>query len=354
MTQEGNQTENLDELVAGSRKEIFMLQTDKEALDFWREPARAKIVTIYMQKCGWCHRFVREFIKLAPTKANSDLLFGSVSRNHIDKVIKFIPSLNVQGFPTTLLVGPPPPATPTSMMTVRHVIPGYMTPHALVDLLEAKFPEIKDAPTLKYLQDVKRESLAAEQAKLAATTQPTISNSAQLPSRVNLAAGTATPPPNLIAAPIVIRSASLASASTSASLASAAIPPDVTAGSGTAGDHALPPHLRQGGTSITQPVTTPAAAAAAAAAAATAAGGRVGVKGMSTVGGRKHKSKHRHHHHHHRRVAGGSTSTTTSTTASTTTAAAAIGGAGGDENSDATNDKPTNSRNTRPTWCTIL
>lgn len=254
--------ESLDEKIANSKKDIFMLQTEKEALDFWMEPARVKLVTFYMQGCGWCHRFVPEYIKLAPTKANSDLLFGAVSRNHVDKIVKFIPNLRINGYPTTLLLAQ---QEGTGQQTIREMIPGFMTPHALINLLESKCPELKGLPTLQYLQNVKMQSLAEEAAAQAAaqeeaakraggniaTAAPAFTNSAQLPSSRPTGPSSSTPP-------------------------------GLTAGSGTIGEHALPQHLRQ-------PPPTPNAPIK-----------RTAGKGMSTLGGRKHKSKHhRHQHHHH-------------------------------------------------------
>jgi hypothetical protein len=262
---------SMDEQIATSGKDIFMLQSDKEALDFWNEPARAKIVVMYMQGCGWCHKFIPEFIKIAPTKANSDLLCGSASRAHVDKVAKFIPALQVQGFPTTVLVD--------QSNAVRHVIPGFMTPHALVDAIEAKFPELRGLPTLQYLQTVKRESLAQEQQQQPKTDA--LSNRALLPSRAAAGAnanttdatntagasdaaktagdsagkaiGTEIAPPAAGGGSVPSNTAVIALATppaaplraTGASIAPGVmIPPGVTAGSGTAGDHALPPYLR--------------------------------------------------------------------------------------------------------------
>jgi len=269
---------SIDEQVASSGKAIFMLHSDEDALAFWNEPAKAKLVTMYMQGCGWCHRFLPEYLQMAPMNANSDLLLGSASRNHIERITQFIPSLSVQGFPTTILVD--------ANNKVRQVIPGFMPCHKLIDLVETTLPELKGLPSLQYLLPVKQESLRKEKEELA--KEEIKNNRAKLPSKTagNVPLAPPQPPPtNTMPAP-----------------PKSDIPPGVIAGSGTVGDHALPPHLRQPvttpETAPLNPTIVPPTAPTAQTATIRIAGGippaAVGVASVAS-GVKRHRSRHHHH-----------------------------------------------------------
>ena len=284
---------SLDEQLATCGKDIFMLQSDREAVDFWREETRAKIVMIYLQGCHFCHKFAPEFIKMAPTKANSDLLFGSASHSNVAKVVQFIPALRIDGFPTTILVD--------KNNEVKHVIPGYMPAQNVIDAIEAKLPELRGLPSLQYLQVIRREAGTV------------VSNRARLPSSTSTESKSAHDSKN--------------------------VPPGVTAGSGVAGQDALPPHLRQPPTPTTAASVNPNSSMTAPCmprVPALAAGApRSSV--VATLAGRKHKSAKHHHrshsHPHHRHPH-----------------APKVGGRAGatDANSNAEEQQPQKS------WCTIL
>jgi hypothetical protein len=342
---------SLDEQIAKSGRAVFMLQTDKEALEFWTEPARAKIVVMYSQGCGWCVRFLPQFIRMAPKQVNSDLLFGSASREYLSKVMQFIPALQVNGFPTTILLD--------FEGQVRAVAPGYMRSHELIALIESKMPELRGIPRLQYLQAVKAESIleeerekaeamrrAAEQARAKQLAEeaalknggvpappPTFTTGAVLPSRTanhatghdgvpygrtpghtnsavppgvggagaqlprallstppvptTTSSGSAPPPPPPLQPPAAVGAAAAA-----VSGVSTAHVPGLTAGYGTAGDHALPPHLRAGGAAAWHP-DPPGGPRAVAGGAATSTG--LNAPPNTRVPGRKHKSRHHHH-----------------------------------------------------------
>lgn len=252
----GGMSESLDEQIVRSGKDIFPLHTDKEALDFWNEPAKAKVVLMYLQGCSFCHKFAPVFIKAAPTKANSDLLFGSASHTHLDKVMKFIPALHVNGFPTTILVD--------AQNKVQHVIPGYIGFDEFVDAIFSKFPTLKTAPTLEYLRQLR-----------------------QAPPAATLAAGSSARLPSTVARSIDAKETTSLrvierKVGHGAGAAATAAVPGLVVGSGIAAANALPIHLRIGNPSAAAATTMP----------------------VSGAGRKRKSSKHRHHHHHQHRIGG--------------------------------------------------
>jgi hypothetical protein len=215
---------SIEEEIARSGKAIFLLHTMQEATDFWREPARSKLVAMLMPGCGWCHQFIPELIKLAPKVANSDLLIGAISREHLDKVTSFIPNLQVHGFPMSILVD--------SANRVREVLSGYRSIKDLVSTIEKSVSELTPLPSLAYLDQYRSRkggdaiglrSPAAQLPSIAAATTNNASNTAL--RQDNHARGSAS---NIGAS----------------NIGASSIPPGATAGSGTAGSYALPPHLR--------------------------------------------------------------------------------------------------------------
>ena len=88
-----------------------------------------------------------EFIRIAPAVANATLLFGACAAQKLDHITQFIPGLQVQGFPTTIIVD--------ANNRVRKVISGYKSDQELIDTIFAAVPEIASDPAVRYLRDYK-------------------------------------------------------------------------------------------------------------------------------------------------------------------------------------------------------
>jgi hypothetical protein len=147
--------DSIDNLIAAEGRALTVIKNDAQAIQFWKMPAKAKIVLFYWTNCHWCKVFLPEFVKIAPRQFTPDLMVAAVERSNMNSFLELSGIAPDFGFPHTVLLQPTKISAKSYQVTHQ-----FRSREAGAFALElfAAMPELTAVPSLSYLMQIARAS----------------------------------------------------------------------------------------------------------------------------------------------------------------------------------------------------